>query len=76
MSGRQTGSYPETGFEEIASDFLEPDFWPEITSSYPVTCPNRPSDNRGKPRTRLLVRLCEFILAKMFFNHDQAFTSE
>jgi hypothetical protein len=26
---RQTGSYPETGFEEINGDLREADFWPE-----------------------------------------------
>jgi hypothetical protein len=35
--GRPTGSYPETGFEEINSDVPEDDFWPGITSGYPVT---------------------------------------
>ncbi len=26
--GRPTGSYPETGLEEINGDLLEADFWP------------------------------------------------
>jgi hypothetical protein len=26
--GRQTGSYPETGLQEIKGDLLQADFWP------------------------------------------------
>ncbi len=33
MSGRLHGSYPETGFAEIAARFPEPDFWPASRSS-------------------------------------------
>jgi hypothetical protein len=36
--------WPETGFEEIASRFLEADFWPGIISGLPV---KRPLDKRG-----------------------------
>ena len=35
--GRPTGSYPETGLEEITSDVLEADFWGiSVTSGDPL----------------------------------------
>jgi len=35
-SGRQTASWPETGFGEIKGDLLEADFWTGMTSGLPV----------------------------------------
>jgi hypothetical protein len=37
---RQTGSYPETGLEEINGDLPEADFWPGITSGLSVSLGN------------------------------------
>src|SRR5258706_7463708 len=37
-NGRQTGSYPETGFEEISGDLLQADFWTARMSA-PILTP-------------------------------------
>jgi hypothetical protein len=46
--GRQSGSDPETGFEESMDDLPEADFWPGISSGLPVTRPEIPAALRSR----------------------------
>src|ERR1017187_5033038 len=57
--GRPTGSWPETGLEEISGDFLEADLWPassRVCSAHNFRLARKPPETAASASPSLLLR--------------------